>query len=259
MPSHPAGDAVPAPEPLTSSAKRLRVSLTPPQAALHTSAVLWTPEGWVAEADPDRPALVLATGAGTDLTHPVLRTIARGLSRRGLPTVTFNFAYTEAGRKRPDPPARLQAAFRDVLAAVPDELGGGRPLFIGGRSLGGRMASHLAAEGVPVSGLVLLGYPLHPAGKPERLRTDHWPQVSVPSLFVQGERDALSNLGLLERERADKLRAPSTLHVVRGADHGFAVRVRDGRDQSEVLEEVVDVVARWVDAVARRSAGGLAR
>jgi len=213
--------------------------------------VVWTPE-----ADPGGPVVVLATGAGTDLTHPVLWTVARGLARRGLPTVTFNFAYTEAGRKRPDPPERLQSAFRDVLAVVPQELGAGRPLFIGGRSMGGRMASHLAASGVPVDGLVLLGYPLHPAGKPERLRTDHWPDVTVPTLFVQGERDALSNLDLLVRERADKLRGPSTLHVIPGADHGFAVRKRDGRPQAEILEEVVEVVADWIAATAQRRARG---
>ena len=251
MPSHTSRQSVMS---VAGPARRLRIALTPPQPVKATSAVLWMPDEY---RDPDGPVVVLATGAGTDLTHPVLRTIARGLARRGLPTLTFNFPYTEAGRKRPDSPERLQSAYRDVLAVVPAELGAGRPLFIGGRSMGGRMASHLAAAGYPVDGLVLLGYPLHPAGKPERLRTAHWADVVVPTLFVQGDRDALSHLDLLAAERADKLPA-STLHVVPGADHAFAVRQRDARTQTEVLDEVVAVVAGWI-AVTTTGAAGIRR
>jgi uncharacterized protein len=224
----------------TVTTERVRVALTSPQAVATTSAVIWRPL-----PDTGKAAFVLAHGAGTDLTHPTLRSISRGLARRGHLVAVFNFAYKEAGRKRPDPMRRLESAYRDVLAGLEPRLRG-RPAIIGGRSMGGRVASHLAAEGVPCAGLCLLGYPLHPAGRPERLRTDHWPALRLPVLFVTGERDRLCDLGLLEQERAARLRdADAVVHVVPGADHGFGVRLRNGHTQEEVIADVIDAAACW--------------
>jgi uncharacterized protein len=225
---------------VNATPERLRLRLTPPQPTTTTSAELW-------QAAPDRGAVafVLAHGAGSDITQPTLQAIGRGLGERGHPVALFNFGYTEAGRKRPDPMRRLQSAYRDVLAGLRPRLGG-RPMVIGGRSLGGRVASHLAAQGEPCTGLCLLGYPLHPAGRPDRLRTDHWPALRLPILFVSGDRDRLCDLTLLERERRERLApAADSVHVLAGADHGFGVRSRDGRTKAEVVREVVDAVADW--------------
>lgn len=230
---------------------RLRVPLRRPQAVPETSAVLWTPEADTAGATSARAALVLAHGAGTDMTSPLLRGLARALAEHGHPVLLFNFAYTEAGRKAPDPMARLESCYRDVVAVARERLDG-RPLVLGGRSMGGRVASHLAAQGEPCDGLVFLGYPLHPprrAGVPvpdDRLRTAHWADLRTPMLFVQGDRDTLADLALLERERAARLRAPSQVHVVAGGDHAFAVRKKDGRGPGEVLAEIVDAVVAWL-------------
>lgn len=222
--------------------RRVRVPLRPPQAAGQTSAVLWEPEH-----DTGRVGLVLGHSAGTDMTDAVLLAVGRGLADRGYPVLTFNFAFAEVGRRPPDPPARLDAAFIDAIGVARHEMGG-RDLVLGGRSLGGRVASRLAAGDQPCAGLVLLGYPLHPARRPERLRTDHWVNLDVPMLFVQGDRDLLCDLTLLESERNRWLPGvPSDVHVVAGADHSFGVRKTDGRAPSAVLEEVTAAVADWLD------------
>ena len=132
-------------------------------------------------------AVVLAHGAGTDMTNPLLVAILEALARHGYPSVRFNFPYKELGRRAPDPLPVLKECFRSVIAEVraTPQLSPGK-LFIGGKSLGGRVASYLQAEGVPVSGLLFLGYPLHPAGKPERLRVDHLARITVPMLFLVG-------------------------------------------------------------------------
>ncbi len=192
--------------------------------------------------------LLLGHGAGSNVRHPLLGGIAAALAGRGATVVGFNFAYAEAGRRFPDPAARLEAAFRDALGPVArhrTEGEAGWPLVLGGRSMGGRIASHLAAQGVPCAGLALLGYPLHPAGRPDRLRTGHWRALRalrVPLLFVQGDRDRLCDLELLERERRLLGDAPVRLHVLDGADHEFRVR---GRVPAEVAAEVAEVVAAW--------------
>lgn len=228
--------------------RRLRVPLHPPQAVANTSAVMWCPRD-----DTDRAGLVLAHGAGTDLSNPVLLAVGRGLAGRGHPVLAFNFAYAEAGRKPPDPPARLESAFRDAIAAA-QQVMGDRALVLGGRSMGGRIASRLAAQGEPCAGLVLLGYPLHAARRPERLRTGHWGDLRVPVLFVQGDRDRLCDLTLLERERAAHLaHIDSRVHVVAGADHAFAGRKSDGRGPGAILDEIVAAVGDWLDEVPVRT------
>ncbi len=217
--------------------------LTPPQAVATTSAEVWT-------SDRDgRPALVLAHGAGTDRSHPQLRSVARRLAARGHPVALFNFAYTEAGRRRPDPAARLEQAWRDAVAALRPLLGEDRPLVVGGRSMGGRIATMVAAAGAPVDGCVTLAYPLHPPGRPDRLRVAHWPDLRVPWLLLSGDRDDMAPLATLRAELARHLPDRDvTLHVLAGADHSYRVRKADGRTAAEVLDEVVDVTAGWLAA-----------
>jgi uncharacterized protein len=233
------------PTPATASAVRLRVPLSAAQAVSHTSAVVWRPA-----TDRGGLVFVLGHGAGTDFTNPLLRAVGRGLAERGFPAVAFNFPFSEAGRKRPDPAARLEGAYRDVVEAVRAELGDERPLVLGGRSMGGRIASHLAADGVPCAGLAFLGYPLHPAGRPEKLRTGHWPRLRVPLLFLSGDRDRLCDLDLLARERRTHLTTVAhRVHVIRGADHGFSVRKSDGRSDAEVRNEIVRVLGDWAEGL----------
>ncbi len=228
----------------------VRIALSPPQVVTHTSGLVFEPS-----QDEGRAVVVLAPGAGSDLRHPVLLELGRGLAVAGHPVLTFNFAYADIRRIRPDPAGRLERAYTDVLRWARNRFGDNRRLFIGGRSMGGRIASRIAASGDPCDGLVLLGYPLHPRPRrdtdtaPPRLRTQHWPEVGVPTLFVQGDRDVLCDLSLLERARAEHLgNAETTVHVVAGADHAFGVRKRDSRASSDVLAEVRQAVLRWVRA-----------
>jgi predicted alpha/beta-hydrolase family hydrolase len=190
-------------------------------------------------------AIALAPGAGSSFDNAFLVAVAEGLAARGHTVLRFNFVYRERGSGRPDPAKKLVATYRaaaDVLRAQ-----GGRKLVIGGRSMGGRMASMLAAEGYACDGLVFLGYPLHPAGKPEQLRDAHLPRVRAPMLFVQGTRDALCDLELLRPVLA-RVGPRATLHEVAGADHGFEVRKMDGRTPDSVLAEVVDASASFIEA-----------
>lgn len=193
-------------------------------------------------------AVALAPGAGTSMENPLLLAVAERLAERGHAVLRFNFAYRERGSKRPDPPQKLIATYR-AAADVLRRRGPGK-LVIGGRSMGGRMATLLAAEGYACDGLLLLGYPLHPAGKPEKLRDEHLSKVAAPLLFVQGTRDALCDLRLL-RPVIARLGERATLHEVAGADHGFEVRKMDGRTPESVLEEVTVASANWIERVIR--------
>lgn len=223
--------------------QRLRIGLRPPQAVTVTDAIMWSPQ-----PDTERPALVLAPGAGSDLTDPVLRAVGRGLAERGAPVMAFAFAYTAAARRRPDQMPRLVSAYRDATAEARRRWGA-RPVVVGGRSLGGRVASHVVAEGEPVAGLYLLGYPLHPAGQPDRLRTEHWERIETATLIVNGDRDRLCDLSLLQ-EQTPRMAVTPRVHVVHGADHAFAVRQRDGREKADVLREIVDVTDEWLRSLA---------
>lgn len=191
--------------------------------------------------------LILAHGAGNDMTNPFLGHVHRCLAQRGVLTVKFNFPYKEQGRKAPDRAPILEATWRAVVERVrgDPQLRPNR-LFLGGKSMGGRMASHLAAAGEPCDGLVFLGYPLHPARKPEQLRAAHLKDVTAPMLFVQGTRDDLCDLDRLQAVLGN-LRAPATLHVVDGGDHSFKVPKRLGRSEAEVWHEIVEVVAAWLE------------
>jgi predicted alpha/beta-hydrolase family hydrolase len=188
-----------------------------------------------------RAALVLAHGAGAGQKSPFMVRFARGMAQRGITTATFDFPYMTAGRKVPDRAPVLEAAWRDALDAARREFNGLK-IVIGGKSMGGRMASHIASQGVEgVDGLVFLGYPLHPPGKPEQRRDAHLPAIKERMIFVQGTRDAFGT--------ADEIRAllPSLqhaeLHAVARGDHSFKV---PGGRTADPLEAIMDIVSAWV-------------
>lgn len=194
------------------------------------------------------PGLILAHGAGSDMRNPFLSFVQEALVRRGIATVKFNFPYTEAGRKAPDLPYRLARTWRSVIQRVRVDAQPGA-LFLGGKSMGGRIASMLTAQGEPAAGLVLLGYPLQPAGRPDALRSEHLGRITCPVLFVQGSRDRLCDLGLLRGVLAT-LSAPTTLHVIEEGDHSFKVPKRTGKTERQVWDDIVAAVGSWLTQTA---------
>jgi uncharacterized protein len=186
-----------------------------------------------------RSTLILAHGAGAPQTHAFLVEVAGKLAERGVDVVTFDFLYMRAGRKLPDRSPVLEATWRAAIAATRAELGVAR-LAIGGKSMGGRIASHLAAAGDAVDALVFFGYPLHPMGKPKVRRDAHLPAIRCPMLFVQGTRDAL---GEAREIRLLLRRLPTaSLHVVEGADHSL---------KSKHLDAALDAVAAFLHRSTR--------
>ncbi len=203
--------------------------------------------------------LVLGHGAGAGQTSPFMVSFAAGLAARGLDVITFNFLYTEQGRRAPDRGPRLEACYRAVVetarASRPEVAA--RPLLIGGKSMGGRIASQIAvapeedaAETGPaldVVGLVLLGYPLHPPGRPDRTRDAHLPRVGVPMLVVQGSRDTF---GTPDELRPVLASLPAArLHVVEGGDHSLAIRRKPAPPREEIYATVMDEIVRWARTV----------
>ena len=196
-------------------------------------------------ARPDRPfaAIVVAHGAGAGMDHPFLVGFSRAINELDVATLRFNFPYMERGRRSPDSEPAAIEAWRAALD-VASKRGSGLPIFASGKSYGGRMASMAVADGMPVAGLVFLGYPLHPPGKPEDLRAQHLAQIKLPMLFVQGARDAF---GTPDELRPIVQTLPlAALHVVEGGDHSFKVRKRDGVAQEVVHEAVLDRIAGWL-------------
>jgi uncharacterized protein len=189
-------------------------------------------------------ALVLAHGAGAGQLSSFMVEAARGFATRGVSTATFDFPYITARRKVPDRAPVLEQAWREAIASARDELGA-LPLFIGGKSMGGRIATHVAAQKNvgPVNGVVLLGYPLHPPGRAEQRRDAHLPDVAEPMLFVQGEKDAFGGTGELTALLPRLQRA--TLHEIPGGDHSFRVPGGKGKQQ-EAFEQILDVAAGWM-------------
>lgn len=206
------------------------------------------------EGDLPTAGLVLAHGAGAGQHSPFIVHAAQALAARGVTTATFDFPYVIAGRKVPDRTPALERAWRDALeTARAHPAMRGLPLFIGGKSMGGRIASHVAASGIGgVQGLVFLGYPLHPPGKPERRRDTHLAGVRIPMLFVQGSRD---DLGSAEEIRAllPSLMARAELLVVDGGDHSFKVPARTGPKPEVVLAAIFDAVTSFVASALDRA------
>lgn len=180
---------------------------------------------------------------------PPLLAVEQALAEAGVPSLRFNYPYRSAGKKAPDRPAVLEAATREAadLLALKAKLPPER-LVLGGRSMGGRYCSMLAGatEGAaPCLGLLLLGYPLHPAGKPLQLRTEHFPRMGVPVLFISGTRDALAGRAALT-EAAKKIKGKTAFHWLDDADHGFRVPKRTGRTTADVLGDVAAATVKWV-------------
>jgi predicted alpha/beta-hydrolase family hydrolase len=192
------------------------------------------------------PTLVLAHGAGTGMRSPFMAGIAEGLAAAGVATLRFEFPYMAAGRKAPDRPERLIESWRAAFAAARERAAG--PVLAGGKSMGGRIASMAAAEGMPAAGLVFLGYPLHPPGRPERIRDAHLPSVTVPMLFVQGTRDTFARPDLLDAVLT-RLGPLATRLTVEGGDHSFRVP-GDRRDGHAVGASLAEAVAGFVSRVA---------
>jgi len=183
--------------------------------------------------------LVFAHGAGGHRDDRGMLALSQVLARLGIEVVRFNFPYREAGAKRPDPMPVLKASMRKAIEGVR-----GKPLLIGGRSMGGRVATMLAAEGFACDGLLLFAYPLHPAGQPQKLRDAHLPEIRVPVLCFNGTRDALCRRDLMEKV-LEKTRG-WTMHWLEGADHSFHVLKSSGRTDGEVLAEVEEASAKWL-------------
>ena len=197
-----------------------------------------------------RLALVLAHGAGAGMRHTFMEAIAGRLAARGVASLRYQFPYMEAGGGPPDPPSRLVATVRAAVDAGREHFAD-LTLFAGGKSLGGRMTSTAAAEGLlpGIQGVLFFGFPLHPPGRPGTARAAHLERVSQPMLFLQGTRDTLADLDLLRPVCRD-LGARAHLHVVDGADHSFHVLKRSGRDDESVLDELADRGLEWMTAIA---------
>jgi uncharacterized protein len=215
--------------------------------------------------DPIHTTLILDHGAGANQLSGFMRLFANGLAERGLDVLTFNFLYMEQGRKVPDPGPKLESCYRSVIeaAAAHKKLKGNR-IVIGGKSMGGRIASQVAAlesadesahskvnSGTPdIAGLVLLGYPLHPPGRPEKLRDAHLKDIRAPMLIIQGSRDAFGSPEELKSAiKKSKLRA--TLHIVEGGDHSLKVPKGAGVPQNQIYDDAMDRICDWLTTTER--------
>jgi len=196
-------------------------------------------------------ALVLAHGAGAGQRSGFMVGTAKALSARGILTATFDFPYMADGRHVPDKGPVLEEAWRQAVDAARAHAEFDRlALFIGGKSMGGRIASQAAAAStLPIAGLVYLGYPLHPPGKPDQPRDRHLPDIKSPMLFVQGTRDAFGTSDEI-RALLPRLNAGTVLHEIVGGDHSFKVPARAGRPQAAVMDELFDTVASFIRSVA---------
>ncbi len=196
-----------------------------------------------------RACFVFAHGAGAGMTHTFMEAFAIGLSERGIASLRYQFPYMEKGSKRPDPPAVAQATVRAATARAA-EMCPGLALVAGGKSFGGRMTSQAqaAAPLAAVRGLAFVGFPLHPAGKPSTDRADHLAKVDLPMLFLQGTRDSLAEVALIEPV-VQRLGSRASLHLVDGADHSFHVLARSGRNDREVMNEILDAFGKWTESL----------
>jgi predicted alpha/beta-hydrolase family hydrolase len=205
--------------------------------------------GLLLRPDGARLLYVVAHGAGAGMRHPFLESIAQRLAERSIATLRYQFPYMEQGARRPDPPAVAAATVRAAVAEAA-RLAPELPLVAGGKSFGGRMTSTAQAE-EPLSavrGLVFLGFPLHPPGRPGDSRAEHLAQVRIPMLFLQGDRDGFADLKLL-RPVVKRLGVGATLHLVEGGDHSFHVLKRSGRTDADVISELADAIVKWTPGI----------
>jgi uncharacterized protein len=207
------------------------------------SALLLMPAG-------PRHLLVLAHGAGAGMNHPFMEEVARELAAVNVATLRYQFPYMEARRRVPDAPSVLTATVAAAVHAA-TEAAPNLPLFAGGKSMGGRMTSQAAAQGLleTVKGLVFFGFPLHPPKQPGTKRADHLAKVRMPMLFLQGTRDTLADLKLL-RPICEELGSRATLHVIETADHSFHVLKSTRKSDTEVLHELAEAEASWAVLIA---------
>jgi uncharacterized protein len=206
------------------------------------SALLLRPER-------SRACFVFAHGAGAGMTHPFMQAFAEGLCARSIASLRYQFPYMEKSSKRPDPPAIAHATVRAAVAEARRHCPDVR-LIAGGKSFGGRMTSQ-AQAGSPlqgVRGLAFLGFPLHPAGKPSADRADHLADIHIPMLFLQGTRDTLAETALIKGV-VERLGPSARLHLVEAADHSFHVLARSGRNDRDVMREILDAFADWMDGI----------
>jgi predicted alpha/beta-hydrolase family hydrolase len=196
-----------------------------------------------------RALYVLAHGAGAGMTHPFMAKITDLLAERGIATLRYQFPYMERGSRRPDSPKVAEATVRAAVAEAAKRAPR-LPLFAGGKSYGGRMTSHAeAAEHIgSVRGLAFLGVPLHPPGAPADSRGAHLADVGIPMLFLQGACDEFADLGLL-KPLVGKLGSKATLHLIDDANHSFRVPARTGRKDADVMADLADTLAGWIDGV----------
>jgi len=219
-------------------------------ALLYSAQPFHPPHGAAATYKP--ATLVLAHGAGAPQHHPFIVSFAHALSERGIDVLTFNFLYTEQRRKVPDRMPQLVTCFRAVIGAARAHIPSAHErLFIGGKSMGGRAATHVAAEdpSLPIAGIVLLGYPLHPPGRLDQVRDAHLPDVKRAMLFVQGSRDTFGTPSELKPILASLSPLP-TLHHVDGGDHSFKISGRNAKaHQDAVYAEIQDSIVEWIQQV----------
>ncbi len=201
--------------------------------------------GLLLRPDGARLLYVLAHGAGAGMRHPFLESISQRLAERSIATLRYQFPYMEQRARRPDPPAVAAATVRAAVMEAA-RVAPGLPLLAGGKSFGGRMTSTAQAEAplAGVRGLVFLGFPLHPPGRPSDTRAEHLAQVRIPMLFLQGDRDEFAAVNSL-KPVVRRLGAGATLHLVEGGDHSFHVLKRSGRTDADVMSELADVVMEW--------------
>jgi uncharacterized protein len=197
------------------------------------------------------PVLVVAPGAGSTLDHPFLASFTDAMNGHGVATLRFNFLYKERGRKAPDPEGTLREVWLAAFEEAASRAKGG-PVFAGGKSLGGRIASMCVADGMPAAGLVFLGYPLHPPGKPERIRDEHLYRFEVPMLFIQGTKDPFAKSELL-RKVLKRLGERAELDPVDGGDHSFRVPGMK-RSDAEIGAQLAEPASRFIQRVVQERA-----
>ncbi len=205
--------------------------------------------GLLLRPDGARLLYVLAHGAGAGMRHPFLEVVAQRLAERSIATLRYQFPYMEQRARRPDPPAVAAATVRAVVIDAA-RVAPGLALVAGGKSFGGRMTSTAQAEEpLPgVRGLVFLGFPLHPPGRPGDSRAEHLARVQIPMLFLQGDRDQFADLTLL-KPVLEGLGERATLHLVEGGDHSFHVLKRSGRTDLEVIADLVETIVAWTAGI----------